>query len=75
MLGGVFAPLFPWISSPARAALADRLGAMRRAVPELAVSRLGADAAALGAAGSVLQRVIADPGGHMTTGRRGPGPR
>ncbi|GIH75081.1 sugar kinase [Planobispora longispora] len=75
VLGGVFAPLFPWISSPARAALADRLGAMRRAVPELAVSRLGADAAALGAAGSVLQRVIADPGGHMTTGRRGPGPR
>ncbi|WP_229803020.1 ROK family transcriptional regulator [Planobispora rosea] len=75
VLGGVFAPLFPWISGPARDTMAGRLGAMRRAVPELAVSRLGADAATLGAAGRVLQRVVADPGRHMATGRRDPGPR
>ncbi|GAA3443403.1 ROK family transcriptional regulator [Planomonospora venezuelensis] len=74
VLGGVFAPLFPWISGAAAATMADRLAAMRRAVPELAVSRLGGDAATLGAAGKVIQRIIADPVSHLAAAGAVPGP-
>ncbi|MBG0827168.1 ROK family transcriptional regulator [Planomonospora sp. ID67723] len=79
VLGGVFAPLFPWISGPARDTMAERLSAMRHAVPELAVSRLGGDAATLGAAGQVIHRIIADPGAYLSAtaprraGTRSPG--
>ncbi|MEU4533844.1 ROK family transcriptional regulator [Streptosporangium sp. NPDC023825] len=69
VLGGVFAPLFPWIRGPAHETMASRLGVMRRAVPELTVSRLGGDAATLGAAGQVIHRVIADPWSHLSTAR------
>ncbi|MCA2185958.1 ROK family transcriptional regulator [Nonomuraea cavernae] len=61
VLGGVFAPLFPWLEGPARETLSARLGQMRRTPPRLAVSAIGADAAILGAAGLVIQRVFADP--------------
>ncbi|GII01683.1 ROK family transcriptional regulator [Planobispora takensis] len=75
VLGGVFAPLFPWISGPVRDTMTGRLTAMRHAVPEIAVSRLGADAATLGAAGQVIHRVIADPGLHLAAARAVPAPR
>ncbi|MEV0596761.1 ROK family transcriptional regulator [Nonomuraea cavernae] len=61
VLGGVFAPLFPWLEEPAGETLSTRLGQMRRTPPRLAVSAIGADAAILGAAGLVIQRVVADP--------------
>ncbi|GAA3142410.1 ROK family protein [Planomonospora alba] len=74
VLGGVFAPLFPWISGPVRETTAARLTAIRDAVPELAVSRLGADAATLGAAGQVIHRIVADPVAHLAAGGA-PAPR
>jgi predicted NBD/HSP70 family sugar kinase len=65
VLGGIFAPLFPWVSGPAAGTMRRRLGQMRARVPEVVVSGVGADAATLGAAGQVIQRVIADPGAHL----------
>ncbi len=67
VLGGIFAPLFPWVSGPAERAMRKRLGQMRAHVPALVVSQVGADAATLGAAGQVIQRIIADPGAFLLT--------
>ncbi|MFF5213215.1 ROK family protein [Streptosporangium sp. NPDC000396] len=75
VLGGIFAPLFPWVHAPARETMTARLARMRRAVPELTVSRLGVDAATLGAAGQVIHRIIADPGTYVTTTQTGLAPR
>ncbi|MGW2194008.1 ROK family protein, partial [Streptosporangium sp. NPDC001682] len=61
VLGGVFAPLFPWIRDPVNQAMTARLTGMRHTVPELTVSRLGSDAAPLGAAGQIIHRIIANP--------------
>ncbi|HEX4815069.1 MAG TPA: ROK family transcriptional regulator [Nonomuraea sp.] len=61
VLGGVFAALFPWLRGPVGEALESRLGPMRGTPPPLVVSGIGADAAVLGAAGLVIQRVLADP--------------
>jgi predicted NBD/HSP70 family sugar kinase len=61
VLGGIYAPLFPWIGDVVADTLASRLGQMRDGVPPVVVSHLGTEAAALGAAGQVIQRVIADP--------------
>ncbi|MGI5162108.1 ROK family protein [Microbispora sp. CA-102843] len=61
VLGGIYAPLFPWIGHTVADTLKARLGQMRGAVPPVVVSRLGAEAAALGAAGQVIEQVMADP--------------
>ncbi|MEV0581835.1 ROK family transcriptional regulator [Nonomuraea sp. NPDC050310] len=61
VLGGIFAPLFPWLAPPAAEAMAGRLGGLRATPPPLIRSRLGADAAVLGAAGQVIRRVLSDP--------------
>ncbi|GAA1019734.1 sugar kinase [Acrocarpospora pleiomorpha] len=61
VLGGVFVPLFPWIGDIVTQTLQSRLGQMRVSVPPIVVSHLGFEAAALGAAGQVIERVIADP--------------
>ncbi|GIH62305.1 ROK family transcriptional regulator [Microbispora siamensis] len=61
VLGGIYAPLFPWIGDMVADTLKARLGQMRGAVPPVVVSRLGAEAAALGAAGQVIEQVMADP--------------
>ncbi|MBE3008437.1 ROK family transcriptional regulator [Microbispora sp. NEAU-D428] len=61
VLGGIYAPLFPWIGDTVADTLKARLGQMRGAVPPVVVSRLGAEAAALGAAGQVIEQVMADP--------------
>ncbi|MGV9773652.1 ROK family protein [Streptosporangium sp. NPDC003464] len=74
VLGGVFAPLFRWIHGPAHDTMTARLAGMRHAVPELTVSRLGGDAASLGAAGQVIHRIVADPGAHLAAARTAPGP-
>lgn len=67
VLGGIYAPLFPWIGGVVADTLTARLGQMRGAVPPVVVSHLGAEAAALGAAGQVIEQVIADPAGLLNT--------
>ncbi|MEA5367814.1 ROK family transcriptional regulator [Amycolatopsis sp., V23-08] len=61
VLGGVFTPLYPWLAESVAGVLAARLGGLRAAPPVLTASRLGGDAATLGAAGRVVHRVLADP--------------
>lgn len=65
VLGGIFAPLYPWLADTVTGTLAARLQQMRGTVPPVVVSRLGTEAAALGAAGQVIQQVIADPAGTL----------
>ncbi|WP_410671907.1 ROK family protein [Amycolatopsis sp. cmx-4-68] len=66
VLGGVFTQLYPWLSGPVSEVLAARLGGLRGAPPALSASRLGGDAATLGAAGRVVHRVLADPAPFLT---------
>jgi predicted NBD/HSP70 family sugar kinase len=66
VLGGVFTQLYPWLSGPVSEVLATRLGGLRGAPPLLSASRLGGDAATLGAAGRVVHRVLADPAPFVT---------
>ncbi|MEU0537539.1 ROK family transcriptional regulator [Amycolatopsis tolypomycina] len=66
VLGGVFTQLYPWLSEPVSAVLARRLGGLRGTPPVLTASRLGGDAATLGAAGRVIHRVLADPAPFVT---------
>jgi len=66
VLGGIFSELAPWARPAAEAALADGAGVLRRSPPRVAVSRLGGDAAALGAASLVVERVLDDPARLLT---------
>jgi predicted NBD/HSP70 family sugar kinase len=66
VLGGVFTQLYPWLSGPVSEVLATRLGGLRGTPPFLTASRLGGDAATLGAAGRVIHRVLADPAPFLT---------
>ncbi|NKZ08628.1 ROK family protein, partial [Actinomadura latina] len=61
VLGGVFSPLAEWVRPPLQDVLANGSGALRRAVPPVEVSGLAEGAAVLGAAGLVVERVIAGP--------------
>jgi predicted NBD/HSP70 family sugar kinase len=61
VLGGIFSGLAPWARPAAEAALASAAGVARRSPPRITVSRLGGDAAALGAASLVVERVLDDP--------------
>ncbi|MCR6483420.1 ROK family transcriptional regulator [Amycolatopsis sp. OK19-0408] len=61
VLGGVFTQLYPWLAGPVSEVLSARLGGLRGAPPVLSASRLGGDAATLGAAGRIVHRVLADP--------------
>ncbi|MEV6825359.1 ROK family transcriptional regulator [Amycolatopsis sp. NPDC051102] len=66
VLGGVFTQLYPWLSGPVSEVLTTRLGGLRGTPPVLTASRLGGDAATLGAAGRVIHRVLADPAPFVT---------
>ncbi|WP_103348725.1 ROK family transcriptional regulator [Amycolatopsis sp. CA-128772] len=66
VLGGVFTQLYPWLSGPVSEVLEARLGGLRGAPPALTASRLGGDAATLGAAGRIIHRVLADPAPFVT---------
>ncbi|TMR34751.1 ROK family transcriptional regulator [Nonomuraea zeae] len=61
VLGGIYAPLYPWLEGPVSDGLGARLGQMRGTPPALTVSGIGADAAVLGAAGLIIQQLIAEP--------------
>ncbi|MDQ7806877.1 ROK family transcriptional regulator [Amycolatopsis sp. A133] len=66
VLGGIFTQLYPWLSEPVSEVLTTRLGGLRGTPPVLTASRLGGDAATLGAAGRVVHRVLADPAPFVT---------
>jgi len=70
VLGGVYAPLAPWLGPPLRAELARRVLRARVLPVEVRAARLGADAVVLGAAARVLQGVLERPGDLLV----GPGP-
>ncbi|GAB3484521.1 ROK family protein [Nocardiopsis coralliicola] len=61
VLGGMFAPLAPWIAEPFAAALLPQTIAARWAPPRVEVSTLGPDAAVRGAAGLGIAELLADP--------------
>ncbi len=61
VLGGIFSPLARWARPAVETSLAAGGGVARGTPPRVTVSRLGGDAAALGAAASVVERVMNDP--------------
>lgn len=61
VLGGIYAPLAPWILPPLEQALQQGGHVARAGAVRLAVSELGPDAAVRGAASCVLRRILADP--------------
>ncbi len=61
VLGGVFAPLFPWLDAPLAAVLRRRVLASRWAPVTVTASRLGRDAAVIGAARAPLRELLSDP--------------
>ncbi|MFD1544030.1 ROK family protein, partial [Nonomuraea guangzhouensis] len=61
VLGGIFSPLAPWIRPAVEAALAEGGGSLRTEVPPVVASELAGNAAVLGAAGVVIERVIGHP--------------
>lgn len=62
VLGGVYAPLAPWLVPAMTAELDVRVLRARLAPVAVRVSTVGPDAAVLGAAASVLAAVLEDPG-------------
>lgn len=60
VLGGIFSPLGPWARPAVEEALAK--GAFRSSAPPVVLSPLAGGAAVLGAAGLVIERIVADPG-------------
>lgn len=61
VLGGGYAPLAPWLRPPVAAEVARRVLTAAWAPVTVRPAVLGADAAAVGAAGSVVRRIIAQP--------------
>jgi hypothetical protein len=59
VLGGFYARVGQWLAGPLAAELSERL--VSHSVADVRVSDLGADAAMLGAAGSVLRRILGSP--------------
>jgi predicted NBD/HSP70 family sugar kinase len=65
VLGGMYALLAPWLLEPARRELERRVVGMRWAPVRLLVSGVGQDAAVRGAAGLMIQKVVADPASYV----------
>jgi predicted NBD/HSP70 family sugar kinase len=61
VLGGVFAPLFPWLQRPLQVVVDRRVLSARWAPVSVTASRLGRDAAVVGAAQTPVRDLIADP--------------
>jgi predicted NBD/HSP70 family sugar kinase len=62
VLGGVYAPLAPWLAPVVAEELGRRVLRARLAPVEVRAARLGADAVVLGGAARVLQEVLERPG-------------
>jgi predicted NBD/HSP70 family sugar kinase len=65
VLGGIYAPLSPWLRGPVEHALGRRVLAAPWAPPRVLVSSLGGEAAVRGAALSVVRSVIANPAAYL----------
>jgi len=65
VLGGIYAPLYPWMAPEVERQIRRRVLSSQWKPPTVRRSALGADAAVVGAARSVLQRVLADPGAYL----------
>jgi len=65
VLGGIYAPLFPWIAPEVERQIRRRVLFSQWDPPTVRRSALGADAAVVGAARSVLQGVLGDPGAYL----------
>ncbi|MFI6264665.1 ROK family protein [Micromonospora sp. NPDC051006] len=65
VLGGGYAPLTPWLQSPVLAEISRRVLTAAWSPVTVRPATLGADAAVLGAAGSVVRRIIARPAGWL----------
>ncbi|MFE3639233.1 ROK family protein [Streptomyces sp. NPDC059168] len=70
VLGGLYAVLAPWLVRPLTRELEHRLVVEREMETLVRVSRLPGDAAARGAAGAVVRRLIAEPA--TSRGPQGP---
>jgi predicted NBD/HSP70 family sugar kinase len=67
VLGGVFAPLFPWLAEPLDDVVARRVLSAPWAPVSVTASRLGRDAAVVGAARSPVRDLLRDPLTMATT--------
>ncbi|MEV6812779.1 ROK family transcriptional regulator [Micromonospora sp. NPDC051296] len=65
VLGGGYAPLFPWLRPPMLAEIERRVLTAAWSPVTVRPAALGATAAAVGAAGSVVRRIIARPAGWL----------
>jgi predicted NBD/HSP70 family sugar kinase len=65
VLGGIYAPGVAWIAPEVERQIRRRVLSSQWQPPSVRRSSLGADAAVVGAARSVLQRVLADPGAYL----------
>lgn len=65
VLGGIYAPLFPWIAPEIERQVRQRVLAATWDPPVVRRSRLGTDAAVVGAATSVIHRILSDPEAYM----------
>jgi predicted NBD/HSP70 family sugar kinase len=70
VLGGIYAVLAPWLRAPFRRALLEGIPMTRSAPPRIAISALGPDAAARGAAGLVTSGMLARPGALLSASLR-----
>jgi predicted NBD/HSP70 family sugar kinase len=70
VLGGIYAVLAPWLEASFRAALLDGIPLTRSAPPRVAISALGPDAAARGAAGLVTAAMLARPAALLSASAR-----
>ncbi len=61
VLGGIFAPLFPWLDEPLQAVVRRRVLSAAWAPLTVRPSALGRDAAVIGAAYAPLRDLLADP--------------
>jgi predicted NBD/HSP70 family sugar kinase len=66
VLGGIYAPLAPWLAEPLEAALARQVIAARWRPIQVRPSALGPDAAVRGAAGWIVERVLSAPGARVS---------
>ncbi|MET8280986.1 ROK family transcriptional regulator [Micromonospora sp. NPDC005174] len=69
VLGGGYAPLAPWLCPPVLAEIGARVLTAAWSPVSVRPSTLGPEAAAVGAAGSVVRRIVARPAGWL--GRAG----
>jgi predicted NBD/HSP70 family sugar kinase len=67
VLGGVYAPLARWLCPPVEAEIQRRVLTAGWAPVAVRAALLGGDAAAVGAAGSVVRDVLAQPARWLTT--------